>query len=209
MSVPWNTICVSPMYYYSFFVSFQQRFFNLQKIIAAAVLHIVAISPGPTTAVWLTLPYWLRYVMILTGISCRDEMLMIRNVHISSVAISGPRFREVPFCPQSSRLRSCNASIVFNPAGVAAQPSPKKTLQHIRRNVFVGGVLLRRSETGNAAPGAFSVKVPQWSPPFPQSASVPPRKRHHPIMVIQSVTASFAESSAAVVICGRVPWNAP
>ena len=131
------------MYYYSFFVSFQQRFFNLQKIIAAAVLHIVAISPGPTTAAGLTLPYWLRYAMILTGISCRDEMLTIRNVHISSVAISGPRFREVPFCPQSSRLRSCNASIAFNPAGVAAQPSPKTFAIIFVAMYSLAGVLLR------------------------------------------------------------------
>ena len=52
-------------------------------------------------------------------------MLMIRNVHISLLAV--PAGREIP---GARCLRRCssnfdNSSIAFNPAGVAAQPRPK------------------------------------------------------------------------------------
>jgi len=53
---------------------------------AANVEILVAMMAGPTIAAGLTAPYWLRYAMIFTGISCREEILMIRKSHIASVA---------------------------------------------------------------------------------------------------------------------------
>lgn len=65
-----------------------------------------------------TLPYCCLYAIIFRGISCKEEILMIRKVHISSEAMSGgfPRF--------ASSLES--SSIAFRPAGVAPQLSPRK-----------------------------------------------------------------------------------
>lgn len=50
--------------------------------------------------------------MILIGINCRDDILRIKNEHISFVAVF------------LSGLSFCNSSIAFNPEGVAAQPRP-------------------------------------------------------------------------------------
>lgn len=75
-------------------------------------------------AAGLTLPYWLRYAITFTGINCREDILMIRNVHISLLAV--PRFLTIPgiipILRSSSNLES--SSIAFSPAGVAAHPTP-------------------------------------------------------------------------------------
>src|SRR5699024_2124565 len=98
----------------------------LQKITAAPVLTAVARIPAPTTAAGFTLPYWLRYAITLTGISCREEILMIRKSHISLLAtaffLAGPEI--FPILLSSSSFPS--SSIAFSPAGVAAHPSPRK-----------------------------------------------------------------------------------
>lgn len=63
--------------------------------------------------------------MMLIGISCREEILIIRNVHISLLAtpagLDGPG--RCLFLRSSSRVDS--SSIAFKPAGVAAQPRPR------------------------------------------------------------------------------------
>ena len=63
--------------------------------------------------------------MILTGISCSEEMFIIRNVHISLLATpnlrGGPKAR--PLRRSSSNFAS--SSMALSPAGVAAQPSPR------------------------------------------------------------------------------------
>ena len=82
---------------------------------AASVEKEVAAMAGPTIAVGFTLPYWLRYAMILTGISCKDEIFRMRKSHISSLAQSLGSFS-----------REARLFIAFSPAGVAAQPSPRK-----------------------------------------------------------------------------------
>ena len=51
---------------------------HLQNKTAATVLAAVAASAGPTMAVGCTLPYWLRYAITLTGISCREEIFKIK-----------------------------------------------------------------------------------------------------------------------------------
>ncbi len=66
-------------------------------------------------------------------------MLMIRNVHISLLAV--PAGREIP---GARCLRRCssnfdNSSIAFNPAGVAAQPDLDLG-DHIGGNTFFGEV---------------------------------------------------------------------
>ena len=107
-----------------FFGQFALFSMPLQKTIAAAVLISVAATAGPTIAAGFPLPYWLRYAMILTGISCREDMLMIKNVHISFDAMPFPA-GFLP-CPSCRFVSSCtSASIAFNPAGVAAHPRPK------------------------------------------------------------------------------------
>ncbi len=96
---------------------------HLQNKIPTIVLIDVAISVGPTIAVGSTLPYWLLYAIIFMGISCRDEMFITKNVHISSLALrTYPCFTYAVFPRSASSCAS--ASIAFSPAGVAAQPSP-------------------------------------------------------------------------------------
>ena len=72
--------------YKKFFTIHQCFSINLQKKAAKMVLMTVATIAGPTISAGFTLPYWLRYAIILTGISCRDDMFKIRNVHISLFA---------------------------------------------------------------------------------------------------------------------------
>lgn len=116
---------------------------NRQNTIAAAVLTKVARIAGAITAAGLALPYWVRYTIIFTGMSCRDEVFKIRNVHISRLATRSPlhpvsspeamllspaypalllRFPK-PGVPRSSSSFA-SASMAFRPAGVHAQPSP-------------------------------------------------------------------------------------
>ena len=84
------------------------------KRIPTIVEQKVATMAGATIAVGFTLPYWLRNTMMLTGISCKDEMLRIRNIHISLVA--------TPLCG----LILSRAFIALIPDGVAAHPSPRR-----------------------------------------------------------------------------------
>lgn len=87
----------------------------LQYTTATTVLTAVATIPGPTIAAGFTLPYWLRYAITFTGINCSDEMLIIKNVHISLLAIprllTGLGIR--PLLLPSSSFSS--SSIAFKP----------------------------------------------------------------------------------------------
>ena len=73
------------------------------------------------TAVGFTLPYWLLYAIIDTGISCRDEIFRIRKEHISLLAVCG----DFPVFLHSSSFSFCSSSMAYSPAGVQAQPSPR------------------------------------------------------------------------------------
>ena len=62
---------------------------SLQYTIPVTVLMVVATMAGPMTAMGSTLPYWLRYAMIFTGISCSEEIFNMRKSHISLLAVPG------------------------------------------------------------------------------------------------------------------------
>ena len=93
------------------------------------MLAAVAASAGPTMAVGCTLPYWLRYAITLTGISCREEIFKIRKVHISRFAVPFGTAAGFLFFRRSSSSSS-NCSMARSPGGVAAAPRPN-TLQII------------------------------------------------------------------------------
>lgn len=97
------------------------RSITFTKIIATNVEVSVAIIPGTITAVGFTLPYWLRYAIMDTGISCREDMFIIKKVHISLLAVTGG----FPVLLHSSSFSFCSSSMAFSPAGVQAQPSPR------------------------------------------------------------------------------------
>ena len=61
--------------------------FPLQYTAATIVLTVVATIAGAMIPAGFTLPYWLLYAIILTGISCREEIFKIKNVHISLLAV--------------------------------------------------------------------------------------------------------------------------
>ena len=169
-----------------------------------------------------TLPYWLLKAIILTGINCRDEIFMIRNVHISALAVprgTGAGFVWCPFflfaapfsVPISFRLLSSNSSrlsIAFSPAGVAAQPSPKIFAIILAAicsfATCPGGICGKR----NLKTGFNFLDNPAITPPLSAIRISPIQKDITPVIVMQSVTASFAESSTAPVTAGIVPWNA-
>ena len=90
---------------------------------AIPVLTAVARIAGPTIAVGATLPYSVRKAIILTGISCREEIFRIRKSHISLLAT--PIGTARCFFLRGSSSRSASSSMAFSPAGVAAQPSPR------------------------------------------------------------------------------------
>ena len=58
----------------------------LQYRIETSSPAAVAIMAGAIMIAGFTLPYWVRYAIMLTGISCKEEILRIRNVHISLLA---------------------------------------------------------------------------------------------------------------------------
>ena len=61
--------------------------FILQYTTAVNVLTNVATIAGAIIPAGFTLPYWLLYAIIFTGINCREEIFKIKNVHISLLAI--------------------------------------------------------------------------------------------------------------------------
>ena len=107
------------------------RSMTLQNITATTVLIKVAARAGPTMAVGFTLPYWLRYAIMFMGISCSEDMLIMRNVHISLLAV--PACLAAALCPAVS---SC-PGVSFRPAvsscpGVSFRPAaPPFLLLHL------------------------------------------------------------------------------
>ena len=147
---------------------------------------------------------------------------MIRNVHISALAVprgTGAGFVWCPFflfaapfsVPISFRLLSSNSSrlsIAFSPAGVAAQPSPKIfaiILAAICSFATCPGGICGKIGGENDAAGIDATAI---TPPLSAIRISPIQKDITPVIVMQSVTASFAESSTAPVTAGIVPWNA-
>ena len=94
--------------------------FILQYTTAVNVLTNVATIAGAIIPAGFTLPYWLLYAIIFTGINCREEIFKIKNVHISLLAIRS-RFPTIPL-PSSkyagfprSASSFASSSIAFNP----------------------------------------------------------------------------------------------
>ena len=78
------TICIT---YCSIILNYFALTITLQQITATIVLKNVATIAGAITAAGFALPYWLRYAMIFTGINCKEEIFITRNVHISLLAV--------------------------------------------------------------------------------------------------------------------------
>ena len=168
---------------------------------------------------------------MLMGISCRDEMLMIRNVHISLLAVPAGRFHlysfsfdfglsgvspydrlRSPDIPQSSSRSSLrqippllssssfpSSSIAFNPAGVAAQPSPS-----IFAIIFVAiycpaGCPSGRFGKRNLITGRIFFVSASMRPARSPIFKIPHQNDMIPSIVTPRVTASFAESSSPFV----------
>jgi len=157
-------------------------------------------------AVGFTLPYWLRYTIMFMGISCREDMLIMRNVHISLLAV--PACLAAALCPAVSScpgvsfclaappfLRSSStffsSSMALSLAGVAAHPSPSilaVTLTLICFLAFPSGSSLgkRKVSIGPILPASWSTN-PERCP----ISSTPVHRVMTHSMVMHSVTASF------------------
>ena len=98
------------------------------------VLMSVVMIAGPMIAEGFALPYCWRYAIMLIGISCKEEILIIKKVHISSLAVLGrlPDWfgKYTGFLRSTSKFAS--SSMAFSPAGVAPQLSPRKLAMKFR-----------------------------------------------------------------------------
>ena len=134
---------------------------------------------------------------------------MIKNVHISLLAtplrLTGPG-------AFPARLSSSNVSssfIAFNPAGVAAHPRPR--IFAIKFVVICSCALCSFGRSGKRKriTGRIFFAALPMIPACAAISMIPHQNDIIPIIVIQSVTASFEESSAAFVITSILPLNAP
>ena len=187
----------------------------LQKTTAATADTNVAISPGAITAVGDTLPYWLRYAIIFTGINCRDAIFIIRNTHISLLAVRSPSF--FPFTHRSflqysgfprSSSSFDNSSIAFNPAGVAAQPSPSTFAMILVLIASLAGCPLGILGNIKLTNGLIFLVITSIKPLVFAISISPIQKEMTPSMVRHSVIASLEESSAAFVTSAIFPVRA-
>lgn len=182
----------------------------LQNTTAAAVLINVATIAGAITAVGFTLPYCCLYTIILTGISCREEIFKIRKSHISFEAVRSfftlsDRYSGFPLSASSL----ANSSIAFNPAGVQAQPSPKIfAIRFVEIYPLAGW---SRGMFGNrkVMNGEIPLVIFAISPDFCAISIRPTHNDITPIIVIHKDTASPAESSAAFDTASIFPLKAP
>ena len=134
---------------------------------------------------------------------------MIRKVHISLPAtpffLTGPG--ALPALLSSSSLPS--SSMALSPAGVAAHPSPRKLAMKLV--VICSSALCPSGIPGkrNRTSGLIFRDAIRMIPAFEAISMIPVQNAITPIMVMHSVTASFDESSAALVISCILPLNAP
>ena len=125
---------------------------------------------------------------MFTGISCREEMLMIRKVHISLLAMppgrTGPASR-----PRLLSSSSCpSASMAFKPAGVAAQPRPRKLAMKLVVMYSSAGCPEGRLGKRNRISGLRRLEAEAMTPPFAAICISPIHMETTPIIVIQRVT---------------------
>ena len=132
-------------------------------------------------------------------------MLIMRKVHISLLAM--PRLRTGPgrraFLRSSSSFPS--SSMAFSPAGVAAQPSPRKlaiklVTMYSSEECPEGRFGKRKRMSGLSFREAWAM-----IPPFSAIFISPIHIERTPIIVMHKETASFDESMAAFVISGIRP----
>lgn len=151
---------------------------------------------GATIAVGFTLPYWLRNTMMLTGISCKDEMLRIRNIHISLVA--------TPLCG----LILSRAFIALIPDGVAAHPSPRR-LATIFVLMYSFASLSLNLGNRSFKKGAMSLSSFFTRPKETATFIIPDHTPTTPNIRIQSCTASLEESRIVSDTAFRLPFILP
>ena len=179
----------------------------LQNRIAAPVLTAVAAIPGPRIAPGSTLPYCVRYAMMFTGISCREEMFRIRKVHISLLAT--PRGAAFFFFALRSSSSKARSSIARSPAGVAAQPSPRMFDTQFKVICSFAGWSFGMFGNRKRINGRISLETDRIRPASFAISISPIQSPITPSIVMHSVTASRAESSNASDMAPTFPVRVP
>lgn len=151
---------------------------------------------GATIAVGFTLPYWLRNTIILTGISCREDIFKIKNIHISLVAV-----------PLWGLIRS-KAFIALMPEGVAAHPSPRRLATMFVLIYSLASLSLNLGNK-NFSKGAISLSSFFTSPRETATFIIPDHTPTTPNIRIQSCTASLEESRIVSETAFRLPLILP
>src|SRR5574344_1494366 len=123
--------------------------------------------------------------MILTGISCNEEILIIKKVHMSILAVSSLLFN------------SFSSFIADKPIGVAAHPSP--IIFAIILDAIYSFALCSFGISGNKILmiGLKALVKPSIIPALRATCINPVHKDITPNMVIHNVIASLAELMVA------------
>jgi hypothetical protein len=162
---------------------------------ATRVEQKVANMVGPTISAALPEPKEARTAMIVAGTNVKPAVLMARNVHMASLAVS--------FLPFSS----CNSPIALSPKGVAALPIPSiLALMFIKIAPIAGWPL---GTPGNNLPTSGCIRAAKdlRSPDFSAILAIPSQKVRIPINPKILSTADPAEEATAVVTTLAFPVN--
>ena len=171
------------------------------------MLAAVAASAGPTMAVGCTLPYWLRYAITLTGISCREEIFKIRKVHISRFAVPFGTAAGFLFFRRSSSSSS-NCSMARSPAACRCAKTEYIT-DHICGSRLDGRVIRWYLWKQKAHDRSHLFYQAVDHSRFPCNLHQPLQRPVTPRREIASTTASFEARSAPSVTSGSFPQKAP
>jgi hypothetical protein len=148
---------------------------------------------GTTMEAGSSAPYCIRYAIMDTGISCKEERFRIIKEHIISEASS--------LFPD----KDCMLFIAWIPDGVAAEPRPRKLAMRLMAIYFWAGWKSGISGNRKRRNGCNFLARTSKRPDLSAIFIIPFQRARIPAMVIQTVMASWVDSMMAVLTLGIVP----
>ena len=137
-------------------------------------------------------------------------MLMIRKVHISPLAVpSGTLLAYIGSALRRSSSSSFKSSMAFNPAGVAAQPSPRTLAMRLAEMEPTAGWPHGSSGNKKWINGVIFLVNASITPARSPIFKIPVQKDMIPSMVMHRLTASPADWKAASVTAWMFPLKLP
>ena len=173
------------------------RWLMLTAVMPTTVDTVVVSSVGMKMSVGCAAPICARYIMMLTGIRIRPEVLMTRNMIIGLVAVSLRGFS------------SWSSFIAFSPKGVAALSSPSMLADRFMKMEPMAGCPLgmsgkRRQKTGLSQRDRASI-MPLFSPIF----MMPSQSESSPVSPREISKAFLDEANVAFTSSVKMPVSPP